>query len=79
MLIWYRDSRNTWQTELRDGMPPEVISGKEISLAGLTGGRKIRQISVYDPWKDIVYDVGRNPELVLPDFSRSIVVRVKYR
>lgn len=79
LLIWYRDSRNTWQTELRDGMPPEVISGKEISLAGLTGGRKIRQISVYDPWKDIVYNAGRNPELVLPDFSRSIVVRVKYR
>jgi len=38
-LVWCRDRRNTWATELRDGRAPETIEGATISLPARVSGR----------------------------------------
>ncbi len=78
-LIWCRDRRNTWMTELRDGRRPDVIQGASINLKplGLPAGVLVR---IYDPWMDRWMGAGAAGETVeLPPFSRSIVVRIERR
>lgn len=78
MIIWYRDSRNDWKSEFVDGNKPEVKKGRELDLATIGGGRKIKEVSVYDPWKDTTYTLPATAPYVLPDFSRSVVVKITY-
>ena len=40
--------------------------------------RKIRSVSVYDPWKDAWSGLGRKTAVRLPDFKRSVVVKIEY-
>ncbi len=76
-LAWCRDSRCTWETELRDGVKPPAVSGcaitgKELGLA-LEGAA----VRYYDPWTGAWSD-GKVAEgrVTLPDFRRSMVVRM---
>lgn len=78
LAIWYRDSCNTWKTELEEGIAPEVLSGIRLSLKDVLAGRKVRNVTVYDPWTDKTYGMGRKTEFVLPDFSRSVIVKVTH-
>jgi hypothetical protein len=75
-LLWCRDKQNSWQTELRDGIPPRTITGAVLALgrhSELDGSSSAR---AFDPWmnkwKDLATDHGK---ITLPDFQRSIVVR----
>ena len=79
LAVWYRDSCNTWKSELEEGIAPETLSGIRISLKDVLAGRKPENVTVYDPWTDRTCDMGRATEFVLPDFSRSVVVRVSLR
>jgi hypothetical protein len=75
-LLWCRDSMNTWQTELRDGVAPEELTGLTLNLSETVqpGHRRVR---TYDPWKNSWTESGlKAGELHLPRFSRSIVVRI---
>lgn len=77
-LIWLRDMRDTWQSELRDGHPPMINTGIRLDLKALGISNVPSQADVYDPW--INKWVNRIPEdmnLSLPDFKRSLVVRIK--
>ena len=40
--------------------------------------RKIRSVSVYDPWKDAWSGLGRKTAVRLPDFKRSVIVKIEY-
>ena len=64
-LFWCRDKANTWESELVRGEPPAKISGEKIPYVG--------SLKCYLPWENrwVEADGG-----VLPDFSRSIVVRM---
>lgn len=78
ILLWLRDKRNTWESELRDQQAPSVIEGFRLDLKTLNAGKSFRRISVYDPWKDQWEDImpeGMN--ILLPDFTRSLVVRIE--
>ena len=73
-LLWCRDTRNTWQTELEEGMEPEVLTAIELDLADLEG----TSASIYDPWRDEWSDATpADGQLALPEFSRSVVVRLQ--
>ena len=68
-LLWCRDKANTWESELVRGVPPEVVSGEKIPF---DGGFKC-----YLPWESRWTDVKEGR--ILPDFTRSIVVRISAR
>ena len=77
LLMWLRDLRNTWQTELAEGKAPERITGAMMKLpAGFPAAESMR-VRTYDPWQDKwVPAIVKNGEVALPEFSRSLVIRV---
>lgn len=75
-LAWCRDKQDDWQHELEQGQPPETLRGLAVPLAaaGVPGAT----VEVYDPWHDrwsTATVIGR--EVRLPEFSRSVVIRVR--
>jgi hypothetical protein len=77
LVLWCRDKRNTWQTELRDQQPPEPLTGLTLDLSGLLPDSAVASGQAYDPWDDrwtkVTLAGGTAP---LPTFTRSIVVRL---
>ena len=79
-LIWLRDKNNSWQSELRDGIAPEEIKGNtfDLAVAGVTTASI--KIDLYDPWKDKWSNSEASGSLInLPDFSRSLVIKIRNR
>jgi len=73
-LIWVRDKSNNWRTELDEGVAPKMLRGYTIKLPG---GKK-QKITVYDPWKNKWMSVkSKNGILTVPDFKRSVVIRLQ--
>jgi hypothetical protein len=75
-LLWCRDKKNTWQTELAEGRAPEELTDISVPLreAMPPAGHRAR---AYDPWKKVWSDITIDGGAVrLPTFTRSIVVRV---
>ena len=76
ILMWCRDQQNDWQTELVKGISPELLQGVKVDVASLLPKRNIKNIAFYDPWKN-EWMAGENDTMIrLPDFKRSIVVRI---
>jgi hypothetical protein len=78
LLAWCRDVQNTWETELAEGKPPELLKDLSITLPpewALTPSVVVR---CYDPWAD-VWSKGKveGGKLLLPAFARSFVVRIE--
>ena len=77
-LVWCRDTVSSWRNELERNIPAEVVSGEKVSLKSLLPeGRKTR-ISIYDPWEDKWTTSDNIPEVLLPDFRRSIMIKAEY-
>ena len=77
VLLWLRYKKNNWKSELEEGMSPRILHGSQIDLEelGITG--QPGKITVYDPWQN----VWKNPrddglKITLPDFKRSLVIRI---
>jgi hypothetical protein len=78
ILLWLRDKHNTWQSELRDLKPLLTNSGIEIDLKSLGISNSFKQIDLYDPWQNKWEKAAAEEmQLSLPDFKRSLVVRIK--
>ncbi len=78
-IAWCRDTGNTWQTELADRQPPRKLSGETLDLAAARLGPAARA-AIYDPWADTHTDLPvSDGKIILPDFSRSIIVRLKMK
>jgi len=78
VLAWCRDTRNTWESELKNGEKPETLRGMVVNLSKLLPSGKIRSKRVYDPWADRWSDLTlKNGKAALPDFSRSVVIRIE--
>lgn len=70
-LLWCRDKRNDWRRELVEQISPEVLHGERIPVDGCG------ECSCYLPWEDREISVpGKDGWCELPDFRRSIVVRI---
>ena len=77
ILLWLRDKNNTWESELRDGHPPLTKSGIQLDLKqiGITG--TLCEVAFYDPWQDKwQYAKSDGLKLLLPEFKRSLVIRI---
>lgn len=77
VLFWVRDKNNDWESELRNGQPPSTLKGIQIDmkLAGVLDYEG--KITVYDPWEDKWKKAKRKSQkILLPDFKRSLVVRI---
>lgn len=76
-LLWCRDSRNTWQSELAENKPPEILRHLRLTLTSLSLDAFPPEAETYDPWQDrwqpATIDGGT---LILPLVQRSIVVRI---
>jgi hypothetical protein len=77
VLVWCRDSKNTWESELKNGEKPEALKGATVNLSQALAGKQVRSVKVYDPWADR-WSEGkvRNGQVALPEFSRSEVIRL---
>jgi hypothetical protein len=78
VLAWGRDVQNTWKTELAEGKAPGTIRGASVDLAKVLAGRKGVSARTYDPWANRWRDATlEGTKVALPDFQRSIVVRIE--
>jgi hypothetical protein len=79
-LLWCRDRQNTWQTELAEEKPPELLRQMSLDLGSAGLPDAPRAVKFYDPWVD-TWQTAANAvgELALPDFRRSLVVRIEHQ
>jgi hypothetical protein len=79
LLAWCRDKKSTWQSELAEGKEPEVVNNVVISLPDNDKNLSSADVIFYDPWKNKwVPGKVEDNKISLPDFTRSLVVRVRY-
>jgi len=79
-LLWLRDKVNNWESELDKGQKPQTLHGIQLNLSKLGIKELPRKIEVYDPWKNVWTTLeNTDPVFTLPDFKRSLVVRVRTR
>ncbi len=77
VLAWCRDGNNTWESELKNGEKPEVLKETKVNLKAALAGRRVRSARFFDPWANRWSEAKvHNGELTLPDFSRSLVIRM---
>ena len=76
MVIWCRDVRCNWETELEDKIVPEqrVTS---LSMAKLPL-KDYSEIHLYDPWDNAMTEVFVNEKFIPLRFTRSIVVHINF-
>ncbi len=79
VLIWCRDAYNDWKSEFIDKIQPTVKKGVTINLSDFFEYDTIKNIQIYDPWKDSWKRIHTDQIIELPDFKRSIVLQIKYR
>jgi hypothetical protein len=78
-LLWCRDRENTWQTELANDKEPELIHEARIDVGPAKVALKDRRVKLYDPWKNVWNEaVPQSSTIDLPDFKRSVVVRITH-
>ncbi len=76
-LLWLRDKNSNWETELEKGVAPQPIQGMQLNLKELGVIAPAGKIEVYDPWKNRWTTIDLKDNLFpLPDFRRSLVVRI---
>ena len=79
-LLWVRDKKNNWESELQNGIPPGTLRGIKLNLRALGLAGSSLAADIYDPWKHKWIGIGKvNTSINLPDFQRSIVIRVTPR
>ncbi|MFA6292310.1 MAG: hypothetical protein WC637_11035 [Victivallales bacterium] len=79
LMAWCRDGRNDWRTELEQGVKPETVQGAKLDLSATLAGVSVKSLRCYDPWNNVWQDAAVTDGFMkLPDFRRSIIIRVDY-
>jgi hypothetical protein len=77
ILIWLRDKKNTWESELRDRVPPQEYAGIQLDMRNIGIKEFLEEISIYDPWQNRWENTRTDGlKMFLPDFKRSLVIRI---
>jgi hypothetical protein len=78
-LAWLRDRSSEWRTELVEGRSPSPIVGQVLDLNALSARPRGTRARIYDPWigRWTERTVPADGRLALPDFTRSLVVRIE--
>jgi len=70
--IWIRDTQCDWRTEIAEGRPPAARTNASMTLPAAGA------VQIYDPWRNTWTKASaRQGKLALPEFTRSLVVRVR--
>jgi len=77
ILLWCRDIENDWENEFTKGESPETLNGLSVDVSGLLTKKAIKAVTIYDPWKNEWKRGKKQSVVVLPDFKRSMVVRIE--
>ena len=77
-LVWLRDTKSNWHTELIEGIEPQLYKNVSLILNEVFKNSKIYNVKIYDPWADQWSDAKASASVTLPDFKRSLVVRIKH-
>jgi hypothetical protein len=76
-MLWLRDKMNNWESELEKDIPPGILHGVEINPAELGITLPVAETDIYDPWKNIWTRSEKDSgAFTLPDFKRSVVVKI---
>lgn len=74
-IIWCRDQKSNWKTELQMGIRPEIREGVSFEIPAT--GNRLSVAEVYDPWKDTWTEaLVKNDRVQLPPFLRSAVIKL---
>jgi hypothetical protein len=77
-LIWCRDARNDWRSELKEGQPPDQFKDMRLTLSGLTPPGWSGEARIFDPWANQWQTAhAKDDILVLPKFRRSLIVKMR--
>jgi hypothetical protein len=77
ILLWCRDIENDWENELVKGVSPDTLNGLSVDISGLLAKKAIKAVTIYDPWKNDWKRGKKQSVVVLPDFKRSMVVKIE--
>jgi len=82
-LLWCRDKANTWESELRDGQPPDEVRDATLDVTPLNRVRPTTAPAegavaiAYDPWENRTTPLTlKAGAATLPAFRRSLVLRL---
>lgn len=76
-LIWCRDAKSNWKTELQQGIRPVLRNKLSINLT-VSGRNDYSIAKVYDPWNNKWTTVQIiNSTITIPPFLRSVVLVLK--
>lgn len=75
-LLWCRDKKNNWETELKEGQSPELISNSKIDLSQTLTLSASAKMKSFDPWKNVWQEQSHDGNIIkLPTFKRSLVIK----
>lgn len=75
-MIWCRDEKSNWRTELQQGIDPGIRESFSIELP-LTNAPDYSVAEAYNPWSDQWDQVTiKNGSIELPPFRRSVVLKL---
>ena len=77
ILVWCRDTESDWEYEFIKGLPPNLMKGISFDISNLVNKNSIKQVDIYDPWKNEWSSAKKNNLITLPDFKRSIIVKIE--
>lgn len=76
VMSWCRDTVSTWKSEWVDGIPAQPLTGESVDLSEFAEGRKVSKVEIYDPWENVWTEVETNPFVNLPEFKRSVMIKL---
>jgi hypothetical protein len=77
ILIWCRDTQSNWDYEFVKGLAPNIMKGLKFDISNIVQKNSIKLISAYDPWNNKWSTINKNSVIGLPDFKRSVVIKIE--
>jgi len=77
ILAWCRDISSDWRAELIEGKKAKPITDQSIDFSSLISSDAIKKASFYDPWQNKWSEAPTNQVFELPDFKRSLVIKIE--
>lgn len=77
VLVWCRDKKNDWKSELLNDVAPQMLRNVEVDLGSIVGGMLTKNAQLYNPWTNLWKTVSsKNGKVVIPMMKRSMVIRL---
>ncbi len=79
--LWLSDSRTNWYTRIKEGKPPEPVTGRELTVPGLTDATY--RITWWDTLTGRTIDNAQartqdgSLQIIIPDFSSDIACKIE--